>query len=1249
MKTKKDTKTIKEVTSKSKKDKKVSYGNNTLIICEKPQASQKIADALSGGTEELIKDKNGVSYYQFNKDGKSFLVGCAVGHLFGIKQNAVRGEFPSFDVSWSPNYESKTGAYTKKYYDVLKHLAADSNELIVATDYDVEGEVIGWNVVRFIAKRADAKRMKFSSLTKDELQESWEHLQPTINWGEAYAGETRHFLDWFYGINLSRGLMRAISKTGQFRILSIGRVQGPALNIIYEKEMLIKDFKPEPYWQVFLRVKDLNKQKLELKFPKDLTDEKELARFKYLKGQKGVAKTEITTEQIPAPFPFDLTTLQTEAYRYLGMTPSQTLTTAQSLYLDGIISYPRTSSQQYPVGIGYDKILKKLQKHTTMVKYAVNLKPTEGPKTDPAHPAIYPTGDQKEMNEQEKKLYDLIVKRFIACFCAPAITENKKVTVTVSGMDFNARGLKIVEKNWLNVYPNSYKDEDIPTMNGEVSVEEIRTEEKMTKPPQRYSAASLVKELEKKELGTKCLTGDTRVILDGKEKKIEEIFNDAKKDIKNKEIEIRKIQSKGISLCKDGEAIVTDINCISRRKIKENEEIIKIEFTSGTIKVTGEHRVYISKNGKIVDIPAKELKITDKLVGLLKRYSEGEILQDKLEIGNNLKIQNGDVINRFSSKKSTGIKQSKFPIRWSTSLAWILGYFYGDGSYSNPRYNGSHQISFCTTEKKALNLLRENISCVFGNSPYCYNLGDKYKIDCNGMISAILIKMFPELDGKCPLNIPREFVGDFLRGFFDADGNVHLRPIERKLIKGVERNSFDTPRVKMTLANRSLIEWISRLLDQIGVDNHINKNISRCNGKIFDCWTILISGKDRIERFAFEVGFDSYKNEILYRGLKCNSQHYEIIKNCANIYLSLCKKELCLQQIIELTGLERYQSRMALIRLVSLGLISKRRIGNGSKQKWLFFVKEKNHRFLNHCIKLLFNRIKEDIYELPVTALSKKRQRAYVYDLSVDKDSPNFLAEGNILVHNSTRSNIVETLYSRGYIKEKSIELTPLGLKIIQTLQKYSPTIIDEELTRKIEKEMEDISGSKSGWTEKENKVIEAAKVIIRKIAKGILDNLEKIGNSLAEATAEVYKQEREANTLTECPVCKKGKLRIMFSRKTKKSFISCNAYPECKTIFSLPPNGLMKPAKKKIEGTDEEQNELCMECGFPMIMALRKGKRPWKFCFNPKCKTNEAWAKKREEYMKQKEEDAKPGEDGLEKEEVKNENGEVNPETEES
>jgi len=496
-----------------------------LIITEKPAAAAKIATALSGATDEKITDKNKVSYYEFYKGSQRYLVGCAVGHLFGVQQVEARGPFPNFDVDWFPSGRKKKKDFTKKYLAVLKRLVKESKEFIVATDFDVEGEVIGWNVVRFVAKRKDAKRMKFSLLTKEALEESFENLLPSLNWGAAVSGETRHYLDWFYGINLSRGLMKALSSTGTFRILSIGRVQGPALKIVVDREREIEAFESEPFWNVFLQVKDIKGNRLEVKHPRDIFNESELLRFKHLQGKKGEAKTTVSEKEMPAPVPFDLTTLQTEAYKYCGSTPAQTMKTAQSLYLAGAISYPRTSSQEYDKSIGYGKILKRLKKHTAAVKYAVNGKPTQGKKKDPAHPAIYPTGEKVKIKELDKKIYDLIVKRFIACFCDSAIMDRKRVGVKVGsqldstpldrnrtgrvhrtgqGLTFSANGTQIKEKGWMNVYPHATKEAKIPTLDGEVDVLEIRTEEKETKPPRRYSAASLVKELESKNLGTKA-------------------------------------------------------------------------------------------------------------------------------------------------------------------------------------------------------------------------------------------------------------------------------------------------------------------------------------------------------------------------------------------------------------------------------------------------------------------------------------------------------------------------------------------------------------------------------------------------------------------------------------------------------------------------------------------------------------------------------------------------------------------------
>jgi len=371
---------------KTKTPKAKEEGNAELIICEKPAAAAKIAAALGDAQKKNI---GAVSYYELERNGKKILIGCAVGHLFSLSQNQKKSGWPTFDIDWQPNFKVKKNDWSKKYYSALVNLCKQADTFILACDYDTEGEVIGWNVLRFIAKQKNAKRMKFSTLTASELKESYEKVMPEIDFGQAYAGETRHKLDWFYGINLSRALMEAIRKAGNFKILSIGRVQGPALHLIVEKEKVIKNFKPEPYWQVFLLVEDSSGKKIEVKFPKDLTKENELEKFKTLKGKTGEAKTTISEDKISPPAPFDLTTLQTEAYRFLGITPSRTLQIAQQLYLGGLISYPRTSSQKLPASIAYKEILSKLGKNfLILTKFASRTKPVEGKKSDPAHPSI---------------------------------------------------------------------------------------------------------------------------------------------------------------------------------------------------------------------------------------------------------------------------------------------------------------------------------------------------------------------------------------------------------------------------------------------------------------------------------------------------------------------------------------------------------------------------------------------------------------------------------------------------------------------------------------------------------------------------------------------------------------------------------------------------------------------------------------------------------------------------------------------
>ncbi|MEK6857051.1 MAG: DNA topoisomerase I, partial [Nanoarchaeota archaeon] len=441
-----------------------------LIITEKPAAAKKIAEALADG--KAIKENiKGVPYYKISHNKKDILVGSAVGHLFGLAEKDKQGfSYPVFDIEWKPSFETnKEADFTKKYYDVLKKLAKQATSFTVACDYDVEGEVIGLNVIRYICNRNDAKRMKFSTLTKPDLVEAYAKVSPTLDWGQAEAGETRHFLDFFYGINISRALMGAIQKAGAFKILSTGRVQGPALKIIVDREKEIKVFKSVPFWQISLNGTANNKP-IEAWHKEDKFWEQQKADsvIKNTKGQKEGKISDVKKNQFNQlpPAPFDLTTLQTESYRCFGIKPKDTLDLAQELYTAGLISYPRTSSQQLPPAIGFANILKQLekqQKYSALAKELLkkkSLKPANGKKSDPAHPALYPTGFSGELGGRQAKIYDIIVKRFLATFSDPAIRETVQAEINVNKESFLASGTRTITKGWHAFYAPYVKLEE---------------------------------------------------------------------------------------------------------------------------------------------------------------------------------------------------------------------------------------------------------------------------------------------------------------------------------------------------------------------------------------------------------------------------------------------------------------------------------------------------------------------------------------------------------------------------------------------------------------------------------------------------------------------------------------------------------------------------------------------------------------------------------------------------------------------
>ena len=501
-------------------------GKYTLVITEKPDAAQRIAEALDSKGKPKKLEENGVPYFLAHRN-RELVVVPAVGHLYTVAhERGRRNYYPVFNFKWMPRHLAERGAkQIGTWIETISKLANDAEEFIVACDYDIEGSLIGYCILKYACENKEgvAKRMKFSTLMKSELEKAYEELLPQLDFPLIEAGRTRHETDWLYGINLSRALTLAARHwSGRYSTLSTGRVQGPTLKFLIGREKDIRSFVPTPYWEIRAEV-EIKKSTYEAEYEKKRIEKKAEADAVVTACTDKIGEVkEVDVKKFlqKPPVPFDIGTLQTEAYSLFGYTPRRTLGIAQRLYLDALISYPRTSSQKLPPIIDYKKILNALSIEPAYKKLASELlekeelKPNEGAKEDPAHPAVYPTGNLPErlLSEPEKKVWDLVVKRFMAVFGETAIRESVRVRLEVNSHNFFLRGRRILKEGWMQFYKPYVRAEEVllpPIKEGETTpFKRVICDDKFTNPPPRYNPSSLLKEMEELGIGTKATRAD---------------------------------------------------------------------------------------------------------------------------------------------------------------------------------------------------------------------------------------------------------------------------------------------------------------------------------------------------------------------------------------------------------------------------------------------------------------------------------------------------------------------------------------------------------------------------------------------------------------------------------------------------------------------------------------------------------------------------------------------------------------------
>jgi len=491
-----------------------------IIVAEKADAGRRIAYFLSDGKQKAKKGK-GLNYIEFKKGDDDYALVSLSGHVVELDFPKEMNDWSSVDLNDLIFAKIDKNLKNRTVGNTLLDFGGKDSEFIIATDYDREGELIGTEALELagIARNSPSNRVrraKFSTLTREEIETAFDNLIG-VDYDLADSAGAREEVDLIWGAVLTRFFSVSTKRLGK-DFLSVGRVQTPTLALIVDRENEITNFKQETFWKIVITFSKGGHfqgvyEKGQL-FDKDEAD----SVFAAVNGQSGETKSfEKSVQRISKPPPFNTTEFLREASR-IGINPARAMAIAESLYVKGYISYPRTDNTVYQRSISLTGVLKKLQKgefreEVEKVLAQDSIRPSRGRMEATDHPPIYPVAVPKaaDLKGDFHKVYELVVRRFLATLYRDGAREVRKASILVSGHSFNSEGSKIIDEGWLSLYPYRKVSESYhpDLMEGE-KVKAVKWEmvEDHTKPPPRYDAASLLKLMETLRLGTKSTRHD---------------------------------------------------------------------------------------------------------------------------------------------------------------------------------------------------------------------------------------------------------------------------------------------------------------------------------------------------------------------------------------------------------------------------------------------------------------------------------------------------------------------------------------------------------------------------------------------------------------------------------------------------------------------------------------------------------------------------------------------------------------------
>lgn len=566
-----------------------------LVLAEKPSVGRDIARVLGCKNE-----KNGYI------EGSKYIVTWALGHLVTLADpETYDKKYKSWEMNDLPILpkELKTVVIkkTSKQFNTVKAQLNrnDVEEVVIATDAGREGELVARWIIEKAHIKKPIKRLWISSSTDKAIKEGFTKLRDGRDYNNLYySAIARAEADWIVGINATRALTTKYNAS-----LSCGRVQTPTLAIISKREDEIRNFKPKDYYTLdvltekggsYLKLSWHDRNNSTSTFNKDKIEKiKKKVNNKDLK----IVDVKKSNKKKYSPALYDLTELQRDANKIFGYSAKETLSIMQKLYEHHkVLTYPRTDSRYLTDDIvdtlkdrikavntsEYSKVCMKLLK----TKIKPNKSFVDNSKVSDHH-AIIPTEERVflgDLSDKERKIYDLVVKRFLSVLCPPFEYEQTTIKGVCEGETFIAKGNKINKLGWRE----NYTVEDDETYGGIIDVnvgevlniESVKIESKKTNPPSYLNEATLLTEMEKNNLGTVATRADI----------IEKLFNSFFVEMKNKEIHITSkgrqlldlapADLKSPELTAKWEKTLTDI---SKGKSKKNDFINQMKNYSKTI------------------------------------------------------------------------------------------------------------------------------------------------------------------------------------------------------------------------------------------------------------------------------------------------------------------------------------------------------------------------------------------------------------------------------------------------------------------------------------------------------------------------------------------------------------------------------------------------------------------------------------------------------------------------------------------